>query len=126
MKSFYLSVACALGFAGVALGAFGAHALAAVVTAPRLATWATAIDYHMFHTLVILALLGLFKDEYNVWLTRALRTFVAGIVIFSGSLYGLVLTDIAVLGAITPLGVLLLLAGWFCSLMASRERAGNE
>jgi len=126
MKSFYLSVACALGFAGVALGAFGAHALAAVVTAPRLATWATAIDYHMFHTLVILALLGLFKDEYNVWLTRALRTFVAGIVIFSGSLYGLVLTDIAVLGAITPLGGLLFLAGWFCFLMASRERAGNE
>jgi len=126
MKSFYMSVACALGFAGVALGAFGAHALAAVVTAPRLATWATAIDYHMFHTLVILALLGLFKDEDNVWLTRALRTFVAGIVIFSGSLYGLVLTDIAVLGAITPLGGLLFLAGWFCSLMASRERAGNE
>ena len=126
MKSFYLSVACALGFAGVALGAFGAHALAAVVTAPRLATWATAIDYHMFHTLVILALLGLFKDEYNVWLTRALRTFVAGIVIFSGRLYGLVLTDIAVLGAITPLGGLLFFAGWFCSLMASRERAGNE
>ncbi len=53
MKSFYLSVACALGFAGVALGAFGAHALASVVTPPRLATWATAIDYHMFHTLVI-------------------------------------------------------------------------
>ena len=126
MKSFYLSVACALGFAGVALGAFGAHALAAVVTAPRLATWATAIDYHMFHTLVILALLGLFKDEPNVWLTRALRTFVAGIVIFSGSLYALVLTDIAILGAITPLGGLLFLAGWFCSLMAARERAVNE
>ena len=75
----------------------------------------------MFHTLVILALLGLFKDEDNVWLTRALRTFVAGIVIFSGSLYGLVLTDIAVLGAITPLGGLLFLVGWFCSLMVSRE-----
>ena len=126
MKSFYLSVACALGFAGVALGAFGAHALATVVTPPRLATWATAIDYHMFHTLVILALLGLFKDEPNVWLTRALRTFVAGIVIFSGSLYALVLTDIAILGAITPLGGLLFLAGWFCSLMAARERAVNE
>jgi uncharacterized membrane protein YgdD (TMEM256/DUF423 family) len=126
MRSFYLSVACALGFAGVALGAFGAHDLAGVVTPPRLATWATAIDYHMFHTLMILALLSLFKDERNVWLTRALRTFVAGIVIFSGSLYALVLTDIAVLGAITPLGGLLFLVGWFCSLMASRERVGNE
>ena len=55
MKSSYVTVACVLGFAGVALGAFGAHALASITTANRLETWSTAVDYHLFHTLAILA-----------------------------------------------------------------------
>ena len=63
MKSSYVTVACVLGFAGVALGAFGAHALASITTANRLETWSTAVDYHLFHTLAILAFSALFRGK---------------------------------------------------------------
>ena len=62
----------------------------------------------------------------SVWLDRALLAFIAGIVIFAGSLYALVLTDIGILGAITPIGGLLFLTGWLCALVASRELASHE
>lgn len=126
MKPSYVSVASVLGFVGVALGAFGAHALEAIASPNRVAIWSTAVDYHLFHTLVILALSGLFKDVKSVWLDRALLSFIAGIVIFAGSLYALVLTDIGILGAITPIGGLLFLTGWLCALVASRELAHHE
>ena len=126
MKSSYVTVACVLGFAGVALGAFGAHALALIITANRLETWATAVDYHLFHTLAILAFSALFKGKSSVWLQRALRAFTAGILVFSGSLYALVITDVGILGAVTPIGGVLLLMGWMCAFAASRELAGNE
>ena len=115
-----------LGFAGVALGAFGVHALASITTPNRLETWATAVDYHLFHTLAILALSGLFRDKNSVWLERALRAFISGILVFSGSLYALVITDIGVLGAITPVGGVLLLLGWICALIATGALAGND
>ena len=126
MKSSYVTVACVLGFAGVALGAFGAHALASITTANRLETWATAVDYHLFHTLAILALSALFRGKTSVWLQRALRAFIAGILVFSGSLYALVITDVGILGAITPVGGVLLLLGWIYALIASRELADND
>lgn len=126
MNVSYVTIACALGFVGVALGAFGAHALATVVSPDRLATWSTAVDYHLFHTLVILALSGLFRDKHSLWLTRALNAFVVGIFVFSGSLYALVITDVSVLGAITPVGGLFLLLGWICAFGATRELIEND
>lgn len=126
MKLSFVSVASVLGFTGVALGAFGAHALEAMVSPDRLGTWSTAVDYHLFHTVVILALSGLFKGVQSPWLHRALVAFIAGIVVFSGSLYVLVLTGIGFLGAITPIGGLLFLVGWLCALFASRELTRNE
>ena len=126
MKSSYVTVACVLGFAGVALGAFGAHALASITTANRLETWSTAVDYHLFHTLAILALLALFSGKSSVWLQRALLAFTAGIFVFSGSLYLLVITDVGILGAVTPIGGVLLLIGWICAFAASRELADND
>ena len=121
-----MTIACVLGFAGVALGAFGAHALASIVASNRLETWATAVEYHLLHTVVILALSGLFRGTRSVWLDRALRAFIAGIVIFSGSLYLLVVTDTPLLGAVTPLGGLLLLLGWVCAFVASLGLADND
>ena len=126
MKSSYVTVACLLGFAGVALGAFGAHALASITTASRLETWATAVDYHLFHTLAILALSALFGGKTSVWLQRALFAFTAGIFVFCGSLYLLVITDVGILGAVTPIGGVLLLMGWICAFAASRELADND
>ncbi len=98
-----VAAAAALAFFGVALGAFGAHALN--LTGKPLETWHTASQYHLAHALAALlcAFLGAPKSG---WL------FVAGSVVFAGSLYLLVLTDTKWLGAITPLGGVLFLAGW--------------
>jgi len=126
MKFSYVTIACVLGFAGVALGAFGAHALTSIVAPNRLEAWGTAVDYHLLHAVVIVALSGLFRGTRSVWLDRALRAFIAGIVVFSGSLYLLVVTDTPLLGAVTPVGGLLLLLGWVCAFVASLGLADND
>jgi uncharacterized membrane protein YgdD (TMEM256/DUF423 family) len=94
-------------FLGIALGAFGAHGLAdRLEETGRLDNWETATFYHLLHglALFVLALLpGRALGYY--W-------FLAGIVIFSGSLYALALTDISRLGAITPIGGVSFLVGW--------------
>ncbi len=98
-----------LGFLAVALGAFGAHALNEHIPADRMITYQVGVQYHLAHALAIL-LDALMADRLN---TRAVGwLWVAGIVIFSGSLYALALTGIRVLGAITPIGGICFLAGW--------------
>ena len=98
-----LAAAAILGFLGVALGAFGAHALN--LADKPLEWWRTAGQYHQLHAVAALlaALLGV---------PRAGWLFVAGTVVFSGSLYVMALTHVTILGAITPLGGLLYLIGW--------------
>ena len=102
-----------LSFVAVALGAFGAHALKARLPADMLAVWQTAVQYHGWHALaliavglLLLALPGRAGFGFAGWL------FVAGIVLFSGSLYALALTGVKELGAVTPVGGLAFLAGW--------------
>ena len=96
----------------VAAGAFGAHALRDAVTADRLVVWETAARYQMYHALALLVVAYLAGQKsagparVSGWL------FVAGTVLFSGSLYALTLTGITLLGAITPLGGVAFLAGW--------------
>jgi len=103
-----LRVAAALCFAAVALGAFGAHALKATLqSSGMLDVWNKAVLYHFLHgvALVALALYGA-RNRPTYFL------LVAGIVLFSGSLYTMALTNVRWLGAITPLGGLCFLAGW--------------
>jgi uncharacterized membrane protein YgdD (TMEM256/DUF423 family) len=107
-------VGAVLGFLGVAAGAFGAHALREAVTADRLAVFETAVRYQMYHALALLAVGAIGAD-------RAGWAFLAGTTIFSGTLYLLVLTDRRWLGAITPIGGVLLLAGWVLLVLASRR-----
>ena len=97
----------------VAAGAFGAHGLRARVGAEQLAAWSTASEYHLLHSVVLLAL-GLAHPAAldPRWHRVAARCFVAGIVLFSGSLYLLALTGIRPLGMVTPLGGVLFLVGW--------------
>lgn len=96
----------------VALGAFGTHALEARVAAGRLETWDTAVRYHLVHALALLVL-ALALDRWgDRGLSRAGTSMALGTLIFSGSLYLLVLTDTPVLGAVTPVGGVLLVAGW--------------
>ena len=103
-----LRVAALLGLTAVALGAFGAHGLEKWIGDPRrLEIWDTAVLYHLVHSvmLYIIAVAGVLRRA-------AWRAMAAGIVVFSGSLYLLVLTNVKWLGAITPIGGVLFLVGW--------------
>ena len=104
-----------LGFLGVAAGAFGAHGLQGSVSAERLAVFETAARYHLFHALAILAAHGLGATSSGI-------AFLAGTIVFSGSLYLLVLTDRSWLGAVTPVGGVLLLVGWALLAFAAARR----
>lgn len=108
-----IAIASILGGLSVAGGAFGAHALKAQLTEKALATFELGTRYQMYHALALL-LVGLLWLQLptSSWLNYASWAFIVGIVIFSGSLYGLSLSGIKVLGAITPIGGLALIAGW--------------
>ncbi len=95
------------GASGVAAGAFGAHALRGHVPETRLETWQTGAHYLLVHAVVLLVL-ALAGDPFPA----ARRLFGVGCLIFAGSLFLLVLLDLPVLGAITPLGGLALIGGW--------------
>jgi uncharacterized membrane protein YgdD (TMEM256/DUF423 family) len=107
----------ALGFLGVALGAFGAHGLTRSLEgladgAQRLEWWKTAAQYHLVHALAT-GLSAIAASRFagglgaiSGWL------FVAGVVLFSGSLYAMTLTGVRALGAVTPIGGLCFLGGW--------------
>ena len=97
---------------GVAAGAFGAHALRAMVTADRLAVWHTAVLYQLIHGLGILGIVALSPRFSGALLRWAARLMLAGTLVFSGSLYVLVLSDSSWLGAITPLGGLAFIGAW--------------
>ncbi len=110
-----LSASAVLLGLGVMLGAFGAHALEDSVTAKALETWETAVLYHFVHGLALLFCgLALKQDPSNGKRIRiSAAFFFVGMIIFSGSLYALVLTDTPVLGAITPIGGISFIIGWF-------------
>ena len=114
MEKTFVAIGAGLAFLAVALGAFGAHGLAAHFEAhPDLEpTYHTAVQYHMMHALALL-FVGLALSRWNsALLPWAGWLFLAGVVIFSGSLYLLSLTGTRWLGAITPLGGVAFLAGW--------------
>jgi uncharacterized membrane protein YgdD (TMEM256/DUF423 family) len=104
-----LLMAGLLGASAVAAGAFGAHALEAMVTPERLAIWTTAANYHLVHSVVVLALA--LQPHQALW-RRTIQGFVLGIGLFSFSLYALVLTDLSMLAMLTPFGGLLLMGSW--------------
>lgn len=103
----------------VAAGAFGAHGLKAWVSPERLAVWQTAVLYQLVHGLALLALIALGNRLQTSLRSKACVVMSAGIVIFSGSLYALVLSGITVLGAITPIGGTAFLAAWALVIWAA-------
>ena len=106
------------GTLGVLLGAFGAHALRGSIEPRLMETFQTAVQYQLIHALALL-LVSLTMG----WLGQSLSfeisayAFIAGIILFSGSLFGLVLTEIRWLGPVTPLGGLCLAVGWLALLV---------
>jgi uncharacterized membrane protein YgdD (TMEM256/DUF423 family) len=108
-----------LGFLGVAAGAFGAHANRERVSVARLDNWKTAADYQLWHALATIAS-GLIAVRWASGAAAAAGwCFVAGVVVFSGSLYALALTDRRKLGAVTPFGGALFLVGWAFLVVAA-------
>jgi uncharacterized membrane protein YgdD (TMEM256/DUF423 family) len=108
----WIGAGAVLAGTGVALGAFGAHALKTQVSPEDLATWKTAVEYQLIHALALLVVGLLSASRRGPTAGRAGMAFVAGIALFSGSLYVLVLSGIRALGAVTPLGGVAFLLGW--------------
>lgn len=107
-----LLAGAAYGFLGVAFGAFGAHALKAKLSVEMLTVWKTAVEYQLYHALALL-LVGLMATlRPSIAISNAAICFAVGVLLFSGSLYVLALSGVRWLGAITPLGGVLLLIGW--------------
>ncbi len=119
----FLKTAFILGALAVALGAFGAHALKPLLSEQELHTYQTATHYHSIHVLA-LAIAGILLLHFSCkWFVRAGWLFVAGMILFAGSLYTLTFLKAAGfehvnwLGAITPLGGLSFISGWLCVFM---------
>ena len=119
MDRLFFALGAVAAFVGVALGAFAAHGLKSRLDANLLATFEIGVRYHMYHALALLAVAWAFTKWPSSFVSAAGWLFVAGIVVFSGSLYVLALTGVRWLGAITPLGGLAFLAGWLCLAWAA-------
>ena len=120
MTRIFLAIASALGGIAVVLGAFATHTLKNHLSDRALAIWETGIKYQMYHALaLILVALLISRFPNSTPLIVAGFAFIAGIFIFSGSLYALSLSGIKWLGAITPLGGVAFIIGWICLTIAA-------
>ncbi len=115
----WISIAAISGALAVIAGAFGAHGLRSRVAAEQVASWLTASQYHLLHSVVLLAL-ALFATSSGKSIRWPASLFCAGMLLFSGSIYLLVLTQQRWLGPVTPLGGLFLIAGWLSLLTLYR------
>ena len=112
MDRLFSTLGAVSGFLAVATGALAAHGLEGRFTLEALAWWETGAQYQMYHALALLAAAWAASRRPSGLATAAGWFFVAGIILFSGSLYALALTGVRSLGAITPIGGLAFLAGW--------------
>lgn len=111
----FLLVGAVLGFLGVAIGAFGAHGLRTRLSPEMLAVFETGVRYQMYHVFALLMVAAAIGHAGQARLLMVAGwSFIAGILIFSGSLYALALTGTTTFGAITPIGGLGFLMGWAC------------
>jgi len=119
----WLIIVALSGFTSVILGAFGAHGLKGRVSDSLLSAFQTATYYQMFHTLALFALVVFMSQLQNVPKAFVLTCFLwlGGMLLFSGSLYGLTLGGPSWLGPVTPIGGLLLMVGWLGLLVGSLQ-----
>lgn len=118
-------VAAVNGFLAVALGAFAAHGLKPRLSAELLDVFEVGARYHMYHALAMLAAAGLAGAAASRGALWSCRMFLAGIVLFSGSLYAMALSGVRALGAITPFGGAAFLAGWVLLALAATAHGGD-
>ena len=112
-KSLWIKIIALSGAISVALGAFAAHDLADSLSVKALATFRTAVLYQLLHTIALLGLMSLPDQLMDTGRQQlAAKSWLLGILLFSGSLYTLVFTGITALGMITPVGGLAFIVGW--------------
>jgi len=116
----WFQVAAVSGMLAVIAGAFGAHGLRGKIEPDQLSAWATASQYHLIHSVALLAL-AVFAATSGKSVRWPAALFVAGMTLFSGSIYLLVLTKMRWLGPVTPIGGLLLIAGWISLFALARD-----
>ena len=110
----------------VAAGAFGAHALSSRLAPDMLSVYETAVRYQMYHALGLLAVAWMTTQDDARLPDIAGYLFVAGVALFSGSLYALVLTGTNWLGAVTPLGGVAFIGGWICVALHAYRLPGKR
>lgn len=127
MAKYFLAIAGLSGFLAVALGAFGAHGLKDRLAPDLMAVYQTAVQYHFYHSLLLLAVaILLLKYPQQGLLTASAGSTLVGLLLFSGSLYLLAFTGVRWLGAITPLGGIGFLLGWLLLAWFGFKLAGNQ
>jgi len=123
MLKTFAFIGSVFGLLAVAMGAFGAHAMQSRLEPRLLDVWETAARYQMYHALALFAAAWLVGRTESAWPVVGGWLFVAGIVIFCGSLYGLAASGLDWLGAITPIGGLAMMGGWLCCAVAATRLA---
>lgn len=120
MAKLFITLASLSGMLAVMIGAFGAHGLRGKLDDYAMGVFETAVQYHFYHALALLAVGVIALSQPHTTLLKSSGwLFVLGTLIFSGSLYVLAITGVKWLGAITPLGGLAFIAGWACLATAS-------
>lgn len=117
MERLFFAIGSMSAFVGVVLGAFGAHGLKTRISPEMLNIFEVGVRYQMYHALALLAVAWACTKWPGTLATASGWLFVAGTVIFSGSLYILSVAGVRWLGAITPIGGLAFLAGWICLML---------
>jgi len=111
-RSIFYIIGSLFGLTGIALGAFGAHSLKAQISAEMLSVFETGVRYQMYHAFALIVAAWFLDVRQNRRFEVAAWLFVAGVVLFSGSLYVLAISGITSIGIVTPLGGLAFLGGW--------------
>ena len=119
MGQIFISISAILGLVGVALGAFGAHGLKERLSADMMSVYQTGSHYHLIHVLALLGI-GILARQMDVTAIKVAGiSMIFGILVFSGSLYALAISEVRILGAITPIGGVGFMVGWAALALAA-------
>jgi len=125
MKSI-LTIAAVSGLLAVALGAFGAHGLKAIISPEMLEVYKTGVQYQFYHTFALLAVGILMNFNQSKALKWSAYLFITGMILFSGSLYVLAISGVKALGVITPFGGITWIAAWFLLFVHCRQLKSSK